>query len=147
MTTTVRPVEAADRAEWLRMRSALHGADASHEEETRLIVEGRGGPYGVFVAPRADGGLCGYIEVGERAYAEGCASTPVGYVESWWVDADVRGTGIGGALMAAAEAWARARGRTEIASDAQLDNLNSHAAHRALGYEEVERLVVFRKDL
>ncbi len=145
--TRVRPIEPADRAEWVRMRSALHGADDSHDVETQKIIDGRWGPYGVFVAPRAGGGLCGYIEVGERPYAEGCDSTPVGYIESWWVDEDVRGTGIGGGLVSAAEDWARARGRTEIASDALLDNLLSHAAHRALGYEEVERLVVFRKDL
>ena len=142
-----RPVEPHDHAEWVRMRAALHGPSDDHARETRLIIEGGWGPYGVFVVPRPAGGLCGYIEVGERAYADGCDSSPVGYIESWWVDEDVRGSGVGAALMAAAEEWARARGRSEIASDALLDNLHSHAAHRALGYEEVERLVVFRKDL
>ena len=142
-----RRVESADHAEWVRMRTALHGPSDDHARETRVIIEGGSRRYGVFVVPRPTGGLCGYIEVGERPYADGCDSSPVGYIESWWVDEDVRGRGVGAALMAAAEAWARARGRTEIASDALLDNLRSHAAHRALGYEEVERLVVFRKDL
>jgi aminoglycoside 6'-N-acetyltransferase I len=38
-------------------------------------------------------------------------------------------------------------GYTEIASDAELDNAAGIAAHRALGYEEVERIVCFRRSL
>jgi aminoglycoside 6'-N-acetyltransferase I len=34
-----------------------------------------------------------------------------------------------------------------MASDAHLDNAVSHAAHHALGFEESERLVHFRKRL
>jgi hypothetical protein len=47
----------------------------------------------------------------------------------------------------AAEAWARSQGLKEIASDTQLDNTVSIHAHKVLGYEEVERLVCFRKAL
>ena len=144
---SARAVQPADHAEWVRMRSALHGASDDHARETRDILDGRVGDYGVFVVARAEGGLCGYVEVGERPCAEGCTSSPVAYLESWWVDDDVRGQGVGGELVRAAEEWARARGRTEIASDALLDNLVSHAAHRALGFEEVERIVCMRKDL
>ncbi|HEX6639874.1 MAG TPA: GNAT family N-acetyltransferase [Thermoanaerobaculia bacterium] len=142
-----RPVEPADHAEWVRMRAALHGESDDHARETREIIAGDRGAYGVFVVPRPGGGLCGYIEVGERPYADCCDSSPVGYIESWWVDEDVRRMGVGAALVRVAEDWARARGRTEMGSDALLDNLLSHSAHRALGYAEVERLVIFRKDL
>ena len=48
---------------------------------------------------------------------------------------------------AAAEDWARQRGYTEVASDASLDNETSHAAHRRAGYQEVDRVVQFRKTL
>lgn len=142
-----RPLEPSDLAEWVRMRAALHGASEDHEREARDFLAGRFPPYAVFVAPRAAGGLCGYVEVGERPYAEGCESSPVTYVESWWVDEDVRGKGIGASLMLAAEGWGRGRGRTEIASDALIDNALSHAAHRALGFAEVERIVCFRKEI
>ena len=47
----------------------------------------------------------------------------------------------------AVEDWARARGYTEMASDALLDNSVSHAWHSAQGFDEVERIVVYRKDL
>ena len=101
----------------------------------------------VLVAARASGKLAGFVEVGTRPYAEGCATSPVPYIEAWYVDDDVRRQGIGGALFRAAEAWARAEGFTEIASDVQIDNAVSISAHKALGYEETERIVCFRRSL
>jgi aminoglycoside 6'-N-acetyltransferase I len=59
----------------------------------------------------------------------------------------LRRTGIGAQLVRTAEEWARAQGCTEMASDTWLDNTLSQQAHAALGYEEVERLVHFRKSL
>jgi aminoglycoside 6'-N-acetyltransferase I len=101
----------------------------------------------VFVASRPDGSLCGFVEVGARAYAEGCETSPVGFIEGWYVDADVRQLGYGRALLEAAEDWARKEGYSEMASDALLDNTVSHRAHGRCGYEEVVRLVAFRKPL
>jgi aminoglycoside 6'-N-acetyltransferase I len=101
----------------------------------------------VFVAERAEGGLCGFVETSVRPWADGCSHRPVGYVEGWYVDHDTRRQGIGRALIKAAESWARGKGCREMASDAELWNTLSHQAHTALGYEETARLVLFRKDL
>jgi aminoglycoside 6'-N-acetyltransferase I len=100
-----------------------------------------------FVAVRTDGRLCGFIEAGTRSYAEGCQSTPVPYVEGWYVDADVRRSGVGAALVDAVTAWARAQGFRELASDADVANAVSQAAHRHLGFEEVDRAVHYRMPL
>ena len=35
----------------------------------------------------------------------------------------------------------------EIASDAQLENVEGHAFHTAIGFEETERVVYFRRRL
>jgi aminoglycoside 6'-N-acetyltransferase I len=99
----------------------------------------------VFVAPRADGGLYGFVEAGVRAFANGVDEAPCAFVEGWWVDADARRGGIGRALIAAVENWARERGFTELGSDAELNNIISHRAHQALGFQERERVVYFRK--
>jgi aminoglycoside 6'-N-acetyltransferase I len=48
------------------------------------------------------------------------------------------------ALCAAIAAWGRDQGCTELASDALEDNVQSHAFHRAIGFEETERVVYFR---
>ena len=102
----------------------------------------------VLVAERPDGsGLGGFAEVGTRPYADGCDTTPVAYLEGWYVDADVRRQGIGAALVGAAEDWARERGYREFASDALLENVESQRAHEAVGFAEVERAVRYRKAL
>jgi aminoglycoside 6'-N-acetyltransferase I len=101
-----------------------------------------------FVVERDDGsGLCGMVEAGVRPFANGVDEQPCAFVEGWWVDPDVRRIGVGRALIAAVEDWARQRGFHELGSDALLDNLLSHTAHLALGFEERERTVNFRKYL
>ena len=50
-------------------------------------------------------------------------------------------------MLNAAEEWARSRGYSEMGSDALLDNVVSHRAHVASGYDEVDRVVQFRKVL
>ena len=80
-------------------------------------------------------------------YVNGTASSPVGFLEAWYVQDDDRGRGVGRALIAAVEAWTRDHGCSELASDALLNNTGSHAAHAACGFEETERVVYFRKVL
>lgn len=101
----------------------------------------------VFVCACETSGLCGFVEVGIRPYAEGCETNRVGYVEGWYVDPDQQRQGIGRQLIAAAEEWARNQACTEMASDAELYNTLSQQAHQKLGYEEVGRSVHFRKAL
>jgi aminoglycoside 6'-N-acetyltransferase I len=101
----------------------------------------------VFVAEWEDGSVAGFVEVAARPYADGCDTSPVGYIEAWYVEPDARLKGYGRALLSAAENWARGRGYREMASDAQLDNEASYAAHRRAGYAEVDRIVQFRKVL
>ncbi|HEY2662566.1 MAG TPA: GNAT family N-acetyltransferase [Caulobacteraceae bacterium] len=60
---------------------------------------------------------------------------------------DARRTGIARALVATVEAWGAASGCRELASDAALNNGASHSLHAALGFEETERVVFFRKPI
>jgi aminoglycoside 6'-N-acetyltransferase I len=102
----------------------------------------------VIVAERPDGaGLAAFAEVGSRSCADGCDTSPIAYLEGWYVDDDARRRGIGTALIRAAEEWARQQGYREFASDAHWDNTTSQLAHRALGFIEVERAVLYRKIL
>jgi aminoglycoside 6'-N-acetyltransferase I len=143
----VRPVAPTDRTEWLRMRLSLWGGTA--EEHTHDLDAYFATPQSgvTFVVESTGGGLCGFIEVSLRNYAEGCTTSPIAYIEGWYVDAESRRRTLGTRLVQAAEAWARHQGLKEIASDTQLENAISIQAHQVLGYEEVERLVFFRKAL
>lgn len=129
------------------MRTVLWPGDHTAEIEEYSLSGGSPLLAFVLVAERSPSGLCGFLEIGLRGYAEGCESTPVPFIEGWYVDEDVRGGGVGAGLVRAAEDWARAQGHSEIASDVEIDNEGSLAAHRALGYEEVTRLVCFRRAL
>ncbi len=144
----VRQVEPGDRDEWLRMRLALWPECQPERHEAEMAAyrpEDTGGA--VFVAVRPAGGLGGFLEASLRGYADGCETHPVGYIEGWYVDPDLRRQGVGRELVREAEAWARAQGCTEMASDCELDNEVSFHAHLALGYEEADRLIHFMKKL
>jgi aminoglycoside 6'-N-acetyltransferase I len=142
---TIREIVEGDRLEWVRLRDALWpGSFSDHEAETRRYFEAAPDTLVVFVA-EAEGRLVGFLELDYRKYAPGCASSPVPFIEGWYVEPALQKRGIGRALVEAAEARARAEGHVEIASDAELENTGSLAAHRALGYEEIERVVCFRR--
>lgn len=144
---TIRRAASADKSEWLRMRLLLWPfgtADSLSEHMDGLLAD----PLTpVFVVARPAGGLGGFLEAGTRKYAEGSESSPVGYIEGWYVDEDLRGRGTGKALVQAAEDWARSEGLSEMGSDTWLDNEVSIQAHLKMGYEEAERLVHFIKKL
>ena len=143
----IRAYRDNDWSEWLRMSVALF-PEYSAEELAAGMHDFRGRPDGeVFIAERDDGSVAGFVEAGTRPYADGCDTSPVGYVEAWYVDPDVRRLGYGRALLRAAEDWARSRGYREMASDALLDNDVSHEAHRRSGYVEVDRVITYRKPL
>ena len=144
-TLVIRRAAPTDRSEWLRMRLLLwpqHAASLESELDSMLADP----LTPVFVAERAGGGLCGFLEAGTRPYADGCDTRPVGYIEGWYVDADLRGAGIGRALVAEAEDWAREQGLHEMASDTAIANEAGLKAHLALGYKEMEHLIHFAKD-
>jgi len=146
----IRRCVAEDRNELMRMRLALWpeiGSDGTNQEAEAAELLAKKDAI-VLVAESPGGvGLAGFAEVGERAYADGCDTAPVAYLEGWYVDEGFRGQGVGRALIAAAEDWAREQGYREFASDALLENVESQKAHEAIGFEEVERAVRYRKAL
>ena len=80
-------------------------------------------------------------------YVEGTDSSPVGYLEGVFVAEGFRKQGFAAELLSECERWAKERGCTEFASDCELDNIDSLRFHMALGFEEAERIICFRKDL
>ncbi len=146
MEFVIRRAQNEDKNDWFRMRKCVW-PDAPDEylnfDMDDILASDKNA---VFIALVEDRSV-GMIETQIREYGEGCETSPVGYVEGWFVQDNLRGKGIAGALTQAAENWAREQGCTEMASDTWLDNEASIRAHVKLGYYEVERLVHFVKQL
>lgn len=142
----LRNLTIVDESGWLVMRQALWPnlpADQLRRELAQIAADPRQVAIGAF-----DGDYpVAFVELSIHPHAVGCRTSPVGYLEAWYVNAEYRRTGVGRRLVAAGEDWVRAQGCTELASDTWLNNPISNAAHLALGFTESERLVHYRKML
>jgi aminoglycoside 6'-N-acetyltransferase I len=137
----------SDLEDWIALRHALW-PDAA-EQEIRLDAEGlvNGSRRSAFfLALTVSQEAVGFAEVRLRTdYVNGCDTSPVAFLEGIYVRPNWRRRGIARRLSEAVEAWAGAIGCLELASDALLENNGSHQMHTALGFEETERVVFYRK--
>ncbi len=144
----VRMAVLSDVGGWVDLRARLWPAASpvEHRDEVTAMLAKPGDGAVAFVAVDGDKRICGFAEAALRHdYVNGCETSPVAFLEGVYVQSEQRGIGLGRRLVLAAQAWARERGCAEMASDALLENVESHAFHEALGFEETERVVYFRK--
>lgn len=80
-------------------------------------------------------------------YVEGTHSSPVGYLEGIFVLEEYRRKGYAAKLLLECEKWAKEKGCTEFAGDCELDNADSLSFHMAMGFEEANRIICFKKKL
>ena len=142
---SVRRAIAADVPAWSAQRAALWPDEDAQvlADEAPAMLDDDGGI--VFLA-ESNGEIVGFAEAAlRRDYVNGTETSPVGFLEGWYVAPAWRGCGVGRALVRAVEGWTLEQGCRELASDALLDNTVSHTAHVGCGFEETERVVYFRK--
>jgi len=94
----------------------------------RDIAFALGGPSSTILIERGDATLSGSVMVGHDGHR--------GWVYYLAVAPDARRAGLGRALMAAAEAWLRARGVPKIQLMVRTGNEEVHAFYRALGFDD-----------
>jgi aminoglycoside 6'-N-acetyltransferase I len=139
----------SDLEAWIALRHALW-PDAE-EQELRLDAEALANgskPSAFFLALTARQEAIGFAEVRLRTdYVNGCDTSPVAFLEGIYVQPYWRGRGIARRLCDAVEDWAGAMRCLELASDALLENNGSQQMHTALGFEETERVVCYRKHI
>ena len=140
----------ADLPDWITLRTQLWD-DTSRDDHLAEAQD---------ILAKSPDGCVAFLDIdpatGPRAFAEaslrhdhvnGCDSSPVAFLEGVFVHSDHQGAGIGRALLTSVQAWAKKQGCSELASDANLNNVASHAFHRAFGFDETERVVFFRKPI
>lgn len=133
--------------QWVQLRFALW-PDEDQAIMARDAPVLLADPDRLVLVARDGAALAGFAEASlRRDYVNGCATSPVAFVEGLYVVPQNRRQGVARALVAGIEEWARRQGLSELASDALLENGASHAMHEALGLRETERVVYFRKAL
>ncbi|HXU32271.1 MAG TPA: aminoglycoside 6'-N-acetyltransferase [Thermoanaerobaculia bacterium] len=131
------------------MRLALwpEGGEAEHLAEMEAFLE-EPERYAQFIAVAESGAALGFVEASLRTdYVNGTESSPVAFLEGLYVEPTARRQGTARALVQAVVAWAKSRGCSELASDTQLENVESQAMHARLGFVETERVVYFNMAL
>lgn len=141
-------VTQADFEEWLNLALELW-TDYSLEEMQIGLTEILHSPrqLGVLVRTKTARAIA-FMNLSLRGdYVPGAIQSPVAFVEGIYVKPEYQKQGVGKALIQYAEQWAQAQGCVELASDALLENTASHAFHKQVGFQEVERLVAFIKPI
>jgi aminoglycoside 6'-N-acetyltransferase I len=144
------PATAAHIDAWAELRAELWPDDGvdGHRAEIAEILKNADPKLTAVVALDEADVVQGFAEGSLRHdYVEGCESSPVVYLEGICVRPEARRTGVARLLAAAIGDWGRAHGCTEYASDAIIEDEESHRFHAAIGFAEVERVVCFKKEL
>lgn len=140
------PVGSADDA-WLALRLALW-PDASAAEHLSAMADAVTRGHYVRLAMAVDGSALGFVEASKRVdYVNGTSRSPVAFLEGLYVVPRVRRQGVARTLVESVVRWAVHEGCTELASDALIENGTAQRVHRALGFEETERVVYFLRAL
>jgi len=132
--------------DWIVLRLALwpDTPKAEHRREAEALIAS--GQAVAFLAHASGQPAAGFAEATlRRDYVNGCTTSPVAFLEGIYVRPGHRRRGIARLLCQAVADWATEQGCTEFASDTELHNTDSQRMHRALGFEETERVVYFRK--
>src|SRR5438132_7159470 len=92
----IRPATESDRGTWERMRQALWPSpEGEHAGEIERYFAGKlREPIEVLIAFDDQGVAVGLIELSIRAYAEGCVTDRVAFVEGWYVEPIARRKGL-----------------------------------------------------
>ena len=138
----------ADFNEWLDLALRLWPDYSSIEMQDILTEILESDRETAFLMRDENGKALAFMNLSLRyEYVPEATQNPVGYIEGIYVKDEYRHQGIGKILVKYAEQWALAQGCIQLASDALVDNTDSHAFHSKTGFREAERTVYFIKSI
>ena len=142
----VRVATAKDIDVWVKLRLKLWPHPSVEEHQKEVPEELANPERECFLAFDGDKAI-GFAELSLRSVVDGCYSSPVAYLEGLYVEPEYQGQGVGRKLVESGGQWGLTKGCSEMGSDAEVENQRSIDVHLKLGFEEVDRVVQFKKDL
>lgn len=140
---TTRPATVDDAPAVAALVTQL-GYNASAEEVRGRLARLLPRPDQRFIVAEIDGRLIGWLHVDVVEYIDSEAYAHIGGLV---VDRDQRRQGIGAALIAEAEAWARKQGCALIRLRSSATRTAAHRFYESLGYANVKMQYTFAKAL
>ena len=135
-----------NRDDWLDLRKALYTGldDRFHLNEIDLFLnDSKRNCFLHYIETEATG----FVEVTLRNIVDGCLSSPVGYIEGIFVKLEFRHKGIAKNLLDASTKWCIKHGCTELATDAELNNIDAQRFQINMGFKETYRIVEYIKKI
>ena len=140
---TLRPAAPQDSAAVARLASELGVATDAAEAARRLAAIGTDTAQIALVA-EVDGEVVGWVHVVESTSLQ---SGTLVEIRGLVVAASARRTGVGRALVAAAEAWSRDRGHEILRVRTDVRRDDARAFYLGVGYEERKRQLLLSRSL
>ncbi|MEI6285536.1 MAG: aminoglycoside 6'-N-acetyltransferase [Bacillota bacterium] len=141
-------VDKSNLNEWARLSFGMYGEHHTFAEMLASCQEFLINNKETGYLYEIDGNYVGFINTSIRNdYVNGTDGSPVVYVEAVYVLDEYRGRGIAKSLIKVAEEFARANGCKQLASDCMTSNTASEKFHKDCGFEEVERVICFVKNV
>ncbi|MBP9913105.1 MAG: GNAT family N-acetyltransferase [Opitutaceae bacterium] len=144
MNIVVRMATMADAAVLAGLYGALDYPSTVAEMQIRLGRVVTNENHGVLVAADMAGAVVGCVHIGRLMSLDADLS---GQILGLVVAERVRRQGVGRALMAAAEVWARERKCTKVILRSSVRRTEAHAFYERIGYTNLKTQYAFGKDL
>ncbi len=141
---TIREAALADSACIAALAGQLTYPSTPEEVERRLRELPRDGSHAVFVAEDGAGRFVGWAHVYALYFV---GSDLRAEVAGLVVDESSRSTGVGKALMARIEQWAREKGLPAVTLRSNVIREPAHKFYESLGYTRIKTQHAFRKVL
>ena len=141
---SIRPARSDDAAALAELSTQLGYPAAAETLSQRLARVRDQGVGEVFVATDSQDRVLGWTHVVPRLHLE---EAPFAELAGLVVGDGARGAGVGAALLAAAEQWARQHGFVQFRVRSNVVRERAHGFYRREGYVERKRQVVFDKAL
>ena len=143
LTVQIRPGSVADAEAIADLSGQLGYPSTAAQVRERFALMERGGAFAVSLA-EVGGRVVGFV-ICHGVYS--LQRDPCGEIGGLIVDADHRNLRIGEHLVAAAEAWARAQGFSEMIVHSNVIRADAHRFYGRLGYGIVKAQQYFRKEM